>query len=286
LENTNYNFIKTKEELIAYLKDLEDKKCRIIGLDIEGENNLHAYGETLALIQIFDGTNSVLIDPLGIDNHNLKVFFENRDILKIMYDASSDSSLLKNACNIEMKSVLDLRPAVELLDLEKKDLHSVIASELGITLTKKSKYQRHDWMKRPIDKEALDYAINDVTYLFKLKDALLKKLYTENLLDVFILKNLQVQNKDYFRNPGDRYGKIKGYHTLSDAEKGTFKRVFDIREKYAKKCNLPAFNVINSSDLINLAKDAGYIDKIRFPYRFSGSLIQSILEELRSTERG
>jgi ribonuclease D len=286
LENTNYNFIKTKEELIAYLKDLEDKKCRIIGLDIEGENNLHAYGETLALIQIFDGTNSVLIDPLGIDNHNLKVFFENRDILKIMYDASSDSSLLKNACNIEMKSVLDLRPAVELLDLEKKDLHSVIASELGITLTKKSKYQRHDWMKRPIDKEALEYAINDVTYLFKLKDALLKKLYTENLVDVFILKNLQVQNKDYFRNPGDRYGKIKGYHTLSDAEKGTFKRVFDIREKYAKKCNLPAFNVINSSDLINLAKDAGYIDKIRFPYRFSGSLIQSILEELRSTERG
>jgi len=286
LENTNYNYLKTKEELISYLKDLEDKRCRIIALDIEGENNLHAYGETLALIQVFDGINSVLIDPLGIDNHSLKVFFESRDILKIMYDASSDSSLLKNACNIEMKSVLDLRPAVELLNLDRKDLHSVIASELGVTLTKKSKYQRHDWMKRPIDREALDYAINDVTYLFKLKDALLKKLYTENLLDVFILKNLQVQNKDYFRNPDDRYRKIKGYHTLSEAEKRTFKRVFDIREKYAKKCNLPSFNVINTTDLLNLARDAGYIDKIRFPYRFRDSLIQSILEELRGAGRG
>jgi ribonuclease D len=203
-----------------------------------------------------------------------------------MYDASSDSSLLKNACNIEMKSVLDLRPAVELLNLDKKDLHSVIASELGVTLTKKVKFQRHNWMKRPIDKEALEYAINDVTYLFKLKDALLKKLYAENLLDVFILKNLQVQNKDYYRDPEDKHRRIKGYHTLSEAEKRTFKKVFDIREKYAKKCNLPAYNVINATDLLNLARDAGYIDKIRFPYRFRGSLIQSIREELRGVERG
>jgi len=285
LENKSFKYIKTRTELVSYLQDLEEKKCRIVALDTEGENNLHAYGEALGLIQVFDGADKVIIDPLGIDNHSLKELFENRDILKIMYDAASDSSLLKNACNIEMKSVLDLRPAVELLNLNKQDLHSVIASELGITLTKKSKFQRHDWMKRPIDKEAIEYAINDVTYLFRLKDALLKKLYTENLLDVFILKNLQVQNKDYFRNPDDKYRKIKGYHSLSEAEKRTFKKVFDIREKYAKKSNLPPYNVINSTDLLNLARDAGYLDKIRFPYRFSGSLIQSILEELRDAGR-
>lgn len=227
----------------------------------------------------------MIIDPLAIDKHSLKLLFENRDILKIMYDASSDSSLLKNACNIEMKSVLDLRPAVDLLKFDKQDLHSVIASELGVTLTKKAKFQRHNWMKRPIDKEALEYAINDVTYLFQLKDALLKKLYTENLLDIFILKNLQVQNKDYFRDPEDKHRKTKGYHTLSDEQKRTFKKLFDIREKYAKKCNLPAFNVINTNDLLNLARDAGYIDKIRFPYRFKDSLVQSILEELRNVGR-
>ena len=287
MENKSFKYIKTKTELVSYLQDLEEKKCRIIALDTEGENNLHAYGEALGLIQVFDGTDKVIIDPLGIDNHSLKELFENRDILKIMYDAASDSSLLKNACNIEMKSVLDLRPAVDLLNLNKQDLHSVIASELGITLTKKSKFQRHDWMKRPIDKEALEYAINDVTYLFRLKDALLKKLYTENLLDVFILKNLQVQNKDYFRNPDDKYRKIKGYHSLSGDEKGIFKKVFNIREKYAKKCNLPAYNVINRTDLISLARDAGHINNINFPYRFRDSLIQSILEELRGVrEKG
>jgi ribonuclease D len=203
-----------------------------------------------------------------------------------MYDAASDSSLLKNACGIEMKSVLDLRPAVDLLNLSKQDLHSVIASELGVALTSKAKFQRHDWMRRPIDKEALEYAINDVTYLFQLKDALLKKLYDGHLLDMFMLRNIQVQNKDYFRDPEEKHRKVKGYHTLSGTEKEVFKKLFDIREKYAKKCNLPAFNVINGNDLLNLARDAGYIYNVRFPGRFRDSLRQSILEELRNTERG
>ena len=203
-----------------------------------------------------------------------------------MYDAGGDSSLLKNACNIDIKSVLDLRPAVDLLKLNKQDLHSVIASELGVTLTQKAKFQRHNWMKRPIDKEALDYAISDVTYLFRLKDVLLKKLYTANLLDMFILRNLQVQNKDYFRDPEDKYRRIKGFYALSEAEKRAFKKLFNIREKYAEKYNLPAYNVINTTDLLNLARDAGYIDNIRFPNRFKDDLVRGITEELKNVGRG
>ncbi len=282
----NYINIKTKEALAAYLDSLEENRCQVIALDMEAELNRHAYGEKLCLIQIFDGIQKIIVDPLNIDTHTLKTFFENRNILKIVYDASSDSSLMKNAYDIQIKSVLDLRPAVDLLEHDKKDLHSVIAAELGIVLTQKEKYQRYNWTKRPIDRQAIEYALNDVNYLFKLKDALLKKLSAGKLLDVFILKNLQVQNKDYARNPEDRYRKIKGYHSLSDAERQIFKRVFDIRDKYAKMCNMPAYNVINRTDLLNLARDAGYLNQIRFPRRFSDSLIQNILQELRSAVRG
>jgi ribonuclease D len=278
----DYTFITKRSELISYLESLDEQKNCVIALDIEAELNLHAYGEKLCLIQIFDGANKVLIDPLEIDNHTLKTFFESRNILKIVYDAGSDSSLLKNAYNIDLKSLLDLRPAVEMLDYEKKDLHSVIAAELGITLTSKSKFQRHNWTKRPFDKEALEYALNDVIYLFKLKDALFNKLYAGNLLDVFILKNLQVQNKDYARNPRDRYRKIKGYHELTNAEKSIFRKIFDVREKYAKMSNLPAYNVIKREDLLEIAKDIRYISEIRFPNRLSNELIQQILTELKN----
>jgi ribonuclease D len=278
----DYTYITKRSELISYLDSLDEQKNCVIALDIEAELNLHAYGEKLCLIQIFDGANKVLIDPLEIDNHTLKTFFESRNILKIVYDASSDSSLLKNAYNIELKSLLDLRPAVEMLDFEKKDLHSIIAAELGIALTSKLKFQRHNWMRRPFDKDALDYALNDVIYLFRLKDALFNKLYARNLLDVFILKNLQVQNKDYARNPRDRYRKTKGYHGLTNDEKSIFRKIFDIREKYAKMCNMPAYNVIRREDLLEIAKDIRYIDKIRFPNRLGADVIQSILTELKN----
>jgi ribonuclease D len=281
----SYIGIKKKAALLSYLDSLEERRCQVIALDMEAELHQHAYGEKLCLVQVFDGTQTVIIDPFNIDSQALKAFFENRGILKIVYDASSDSSLLKNAYDIQIKSLLDLRPAVDLLGHAKKDLHSVIAAELGVVLVQKEKYQRYNWTKRPIDKRALDYAISDVTYLFRLKDALLKKLYEAGLLDIYILKNLQVQDRDYTRNPEDRYRKVKGFHALSGAEKQTFEKLFNIREKYAKRLNMPSHNVISRTDLLNLARDAGYINNIRFPRRFRDSLIRSILEELRGVGR-
>ncbi len=277
----NYINIKNEAELRSYLKKFEDKELHIIALDIEAESNLHAYGEKLCLTQIFDGVNNIIIDPFKINNDTLKLLFENTNILKVMYDAGSDLSLLKNTADIEIKSILDLRPAAELLNYEKKDLHSVIAFELGIFLEKKRKYQKYNWIKRPVSEHAIDYALNDVMHLLALKDIILAKLFAKKLLEPFLLKNLQIQNKNYTRDPEDKYRKINGYSRLQKDEKSVFRRVFDIRDKYAKLYNMTPHNVIHKADLIKIVKDAKYIDEIRFTKRISVDLIQDILHELR-----
>jgi ribonuclease D len=277
----NYINIRNGAELRSYLKKFEDRELHIIALDIEAESNLHVYGEKLCLTQIFDGVNNIIIDPFKIDNDSLKLLFENTVILKIMYDAGSDLSLLKNTAGIEIKSILDLRPAAELLNYEKKDLHSVIAFELGIFLNKKKKYQQYNWIKRPVSEQAIDYALNDVMHLFALKDIMLTKLSAKKLLEPFLLKNLQIQNKDYTRAPEDKYKKINGYSGLRHDKKAVFRRVFDIREKYAKLYNMTPHNVIHKADLIKIVKDAKYIDEIQFTKRISADLIRDILHELR-----
>jgi len=277
----NYINISSRSELRSYLRRFEDKGLHIIALDIEAESNLHAYGEKLCLTQIFDGVNNIIIDPLRVDHDSLKLLFENTGILKVMYDAGSDLSLLKNSSNIEIKSILDLRPAAELLNYDKKDLHSVVAFELGIFLEKKKKFQKHNWTNRPLSEEAIDYALNDVIHLLALKDVILAKLYAKKLFEPFILKNLQIQNKDYTRNPEDKYRKINGYSSLRDDKRTIFRKVFDIREKYAKLCNMPPHNVIHKADLINIVKDPKFVDHMRFTKRFSAALIQDILHELR-----
>lgn len=263
----DYQLITKRKELIPYLESLALVKNCIVALDLEAELNLHHYGQRLCLVQIYDGVNKVLIDPFDIDTHILKAFFEDRNILKIVYDAGSDSSLLKNVYDIEMKSLLDLRPAVELLKYEKQDLHSVIAQELGVTLNHKVRFQRHNWTRRPFDAEALEYAVNDVIYLFKLKDVLLKKLCDANLMEIFILRNLQVQNKDYLLDPRERYKRTKGYHALPTEAKKLFKALYDVREKYAKAANMPSYHIVRNEDLIDIARGVKTINDIKLPSR-------------------
>jgi ribonuclease D len=277
----DYKYIKTRDELYAYLRRFEFKKTYTLALDIEAELNRHAYGEKLCLVQIYDGTENVIIDPLEIDIETLRHFFENRYILKIMYDASSDSSLMKNAYDIVIKSVLDLRPAVDLLAYEKRDLHSVIAATLGVTLNHKLKYQHYNWMNRPIASEALKYAVNDVDYLFQLKDIILKNLSEKNLMDVYIHRNLQVQNKDYSINPEERYKRVKWYYHLAEEQKTVFKKLFDVREKYAKNQNMPADSVIHNMGLIEMARGARRPDELEFSRRFKPDMVQEILKDLR-----
>jgi ribonuclease D len=274
----NYTYIQNNERFQAYLNSFDEKQFHLLAVDIEAENNRHQYGEILSLIQIFDSSKLIIIDALKINSGLVKTFFENSNTLKLMYDAGSDLSLLKNAYNIEVKSLLDLRPAVELLGYEKQDLHSIIGIELGLILENKDKFQKQDWTIRPISKKAIEYALDDVEHLIDLKQAMMKKLFDRNLLDVYWLKNLKIQNKDYTRDPLDKYYKISGYDSLQDHEKALFRKIFDLREDYARKFNLPPSWVIAKGDLIRITKDLNEINGIRLPVKFRESLIEDMLK--------
>jgi len=278
-----YTYISNKNDFLSYISDIESDRVTVIALDLEGEYNLHIYGEKLCLIQIYDGTNTNIVDPFKIDNITLKKLFENRNILKIMYDSLQDSSLLRNNYEIEIESILDLRPAVELLNYAKKDLHSIINLELGLSLEKKRKYQKYNWTIRPIKRKALEYAVNDVLYLFKLKDVLLNKLHEKDLIVEYILRNINIQNQNKIKKPKDKYKNIKGYNSLWDDQKAIFEKVFDIRDKYAKLLNVPPHNVINKDDLLKITKDVQHIADLEFPKKVSPDLVKTITSDLRNT---
>ena len=120
--------LKTDREIYAYLDALDKHGRKMIAVDVEAELNLHCYGEHLCLIQIFDLENELIIDPLQFrSSEGIKRFFENPDVIKIMYDSSSDAALLDTAYGIKLRSVLDLRPAVALLKYPKQSLAHVLS---------------------------------------------------------------------------------------------------------------------------------------------------------------
>jgi ribonuclease D len=245
--------LSTNTAVREYLADLEARGVSSIALDLEGEFNLHCYGEHLCLVQLFDGTREVLIDPVADGVHSaMKELFMKRDLLKIMYDSSSDSSLVHHVLNVRITSILDLRPAVALLEYEKSSLSAVLEAEFGHVGPAKKKFQQYNWMRRPLSEEAVTYAMNDVRMLFQLKDRLLQRLSRENLLDLYILKNLYVQNGPMKSLSAERWKKAKGFSRLPTERKVLFRELFEVREETARKANRPPNSVYSNRDLMDL----------------------------------
>ncbi|MCP4401206.1 MAG: hypothetical protein GY801_28400 [bacterium] len=274
-----YVELKTKHAVSAYLKELE---TNLIGLDLEGEYNLHEYGEKVCLVQIYDGENFIIIDPFKVENAGMAQIFEDPRLLKMMFGAASDLSVLKNGHGIECKSVLDLQPALKLLGHTKLNLHAVLHACLGVELDQKKKFQKYNWTRRPIDAEAINYALHDVKYLFELKATLMQQLHEQSLIEQFFLENMILQQKDYSRIPGQRLRKTRRFQHFSTTEKERFEGIFAIREQYAQKLNLPPHRLLGNQELLDIAGTPILLTQAEFPRSIRKDVINAFRQEMQN----
>lgn len=277
----NFLHIKSDKDLNSYIQKLHEETIRIIAVDFEGEYNLHQYGETLCLIQIYDGKRFVIIDPFCIKSDGIKSMLEDYKITKIFFDAGTDKTLVFKQYGIKINSILDLMDMVKLLELEKKGLDSVLASMLNITVTKKKKFQRHNWTRRPIVDEALQYALSDVKYLFPLKDILLKKIIDANLYEQLLIGEIN-NNREIKLSTVPGVKKKKPYKLLSPRMRDKFDSIFLIREKYAEKMNLPPNSVISNENLFNLARSDRNCDSSIIHHSIPRSIKTEILNKINA----
>ncbi|WP_052318116.1 HRDC domain-containing protein [Spirochaeta africana] len=229
-----------------------------VAVDLEAEFNLHIYGEHFCLLQVYDGTTAVAIDPQTVSIGLIKEFLENRQLLKITYDCASDRQLLYKNHGILMNCILDLRPAVQLLGLQKQGLSSVLEEILGIEPARgKKRFQQYNWTRRPVHEDALAYAIDDVVHLYRLRDALMQQLAAAGQTDRFLVENFAVQDTlpETDRKPGMlRGGRVR---KLKPAQLKLLERLHAVREEAAREVNLPPNTVFPNRDLYALAAGQG-----------------------------
>lgn len=277
-----YTYISTDRELTDYLRRLAERGARTVAIDLEGEFNLHVYGERFCLLQVYDGREEVVVDPLTVSIPLIKTFLENRELLKIFYDCTSDRALLYKAHRIELNAILDLRPAVELLGFDRQDLKSVLDSTIGLHEEgSKKRFQQYDWTRRPIDEAAIEYAVQDVRYLFALKDVLLDRLTRSGQLDAFILENLKRQDHlpEVDRKPG--IFRSTRHRRLNGAQKREFERMHVIRERYAKELDLPPNTVLSNDNLFSLARGEMAPNELRGNRRVPDDVVRALADEIR-----
>ncbi|KNC36755.1 3'-5' exonuclease [Plasmodium falciparum RAJ116] len=204
IKNGNYNLLK-------------DFNMKMIGLDIEGYK-IGKYG-IVSIIQICY-EDIYIFDIYKCDNvylfiNYIKDILECDDIIKVTHDCREDCSILYNQYNIHLKNILDTQVAYNLLlknnnnytntyqisydDLLKKYLF--INNNHKIYFHKMITLDNYIYLKRPIMKELISYAIQDVIYL---------KPLILCILDKFIIKQKKKEEEEKNKYVNDKQNnKIK-----------------------------------------------------------------------------
>ena len=147
-----------------------------VGLDTEFVRE-RTWWPKLALVQIAlqDG-GVLLVDALvpGM-NEALAPMLVDPAITKVMHSASEDLIAFKHACGVVPAPLFDTQIAAALAGVAGgAGYQRLVQDMLGVALPKGQ--TRSDWMRRPLSQAQLEYASDDVEYLFALHDELSARL--------------------------------------------------------------------------------------------------------------
>ena len=160
-------WIKTPAELDERYRQRPTR----IGLDTEFIRE-RTYWPQLALVQMAVGDEILLIDPLipGM-NEALAPWLADTAILKIMHSASEDLVTFKVACGVLPRPLFDTQIGASLAGIGGgMGYQKLVTAVTGVTLAKGE--TRSDWMRRPLSEAQLEYAADDVEYLFQIHDTI------------------------------------------------------------------------------------------------------------------
>ena len=246
-----YRYVCSTKFLEHECKTLEKEK--ILGIDLECENNLHHYGKYISIIQISSETKNWIIDVINIkDLTPLIKVFQNPNIEKIFHDVNFDFRILFYQFKCQPKNVFDTQAASVLLGKENLGLSDLLGNYFGVK--KEKKYQKFDWTRRPLKHDMLSYAIKDSMYLIKLRAILKQELKEKDRLSWAKDEFKHIEEMKY-EQPKNTFMEVKGLRLLSEKDRSVFKEIHEVRERLAKSVNRPIHYLIPTRRLKELSSN-------------------------------
>lgn len=226
----------------------------VIAVDTEFDRT-NTYFHRLALIQIYDGEEVYLIDPLAFDDISaLTDIFKTTSIVKAFHSCSEDLEALYHQYGFDLNQVFDTQIAASLDGIGLSvGYGNIVEHFLSLVLDKE--HTKTDWLQRPLSQEQKVYAAQDVQYLlpvyFRLRDSLLEKGLFECVIeDVNSIFSAIVQADDY----SEAYLKVKGAFRLNQFQLNRLQKLAQWRETLARDNNIPKTFVFRDHHLIEVCQ--------------------------------
>jgi len=175
-----YTFIDSLDDLGFLNEELLQKSH--VGVDTEFRRTTKD-NMRLALLQINDGEEIYLIDPVLIENpHNFCTFLFSESVIKIFHSCKEDIEAIYSWTGEIMTGLFDTQLADAFLNGKYSiGYQGLVEEKLGITVDKGE--TRSNWIRRPLTDSQLNYAASDVEFLIELYNDQKEQLIQSNKLD-------------------------------------------------------------------------------------------------------
>jgi len=171
-----------------YKDDLPDDLILGNVIAVDGEfMGLNVYRDPLCLIQISSGNNDAHIIQLNRSTYNapnLSKILEDKSITKIFHYGRADLAHIKYYLKINTTNILDTKIASKLARTysDNHSLKTLIKEFINVDISKQ--FQNSDFGGK-LDEAQLKYCANDVIYLHKIHNELIKILEREKRINLY-----------------------------------------------------------------------------------------------------
>lgn len=277
--DTPLTIIETTAELEALMDTLQAHP--VVGVDIEADS-FHHYQERVCLIQVSILGADFIIDPLKIEDcSSITRLFDNPDQVVILHGGDYDVVSMKRDYGVTFTNIFDTMLAALFLGMPRIGLADLIGHYFGHHIDKK--YQRHDWSKRPLLEEHLQYARGDTHFLLALYDVLSRKLRRAGRYDAFLEECSLLAEREWSGRTSDPadFLRVKRSGTLDVAGKRVLRALWEYRDGRARALDRPAFKVLSDTIMIELAaRQPTSMDELHKSIRPSSNLARRHGDEL------
>ena len=258
-------FVDDPQDLAKLCEQLADSEWLALDTEFIREKT---YYPKLCLLQVSNGEVSACIDPLALDDLQplLDVLYDGR-ILKVLHAARQDLEIFLHDYQRIPMPVFDTQPAAALLGHgDQIGYANLVKQLLDVELPKDQ--SRTDWSRRPLDRQQLRYALDDVIYLGRLYLHMRGHLFDRERLqwlasDFATLADPQT----YYPNPDSMWQRTKGKQMLRGRQLAVLQQIAAWRERQARTRDLPRKWVLKDDVMIELSRrmphDMNGLSKIR-----------------------
>ncbi|MCL1114070.1 MULTISPECIES: ribonuclease D [Shewanella] len=247
-----FEYISDDASLLSLVEQYQHSTLLVLDTEFVRTRTYYA---KLGLIQAYDGQTLALIDPIAISD--LGPFWQlltNPNIVKLVHSCSEDLEVFAHYGNCQPSPLFDSQIAASFAGMgHGLGYAKLVEACLEVEIDKGE--SRTDWMKRPLTDAQLQYAANDVYYLYQLYPQLQQKLADKNR-EAWLFEEGQRMTEGRMTLPdGDSiYLKVKNAFQLNGQQLAYLKVLAKWRLNKAVSRNLALGFVVKDHALIALAK--------------------------------